>query len=220
MNCARRALVANPGCFPTGALLALLPLIKRDLIEPSSIIIDAKSGTTGARRAASVEQLFAEVNENFRAYKVGNHRHVARDGAGNRRRARTRYRAAVRAASAADHARNPDFDFHAAAGRHHRGATCAPRSRRASPSRASYGCSSRENCRSCATCARRTSAKSRSSSIAAVETLLVITAIDNLGKGAAGPGDSEHEPDARLRRSRRPAQRGASALEDFLLLDE
>jgi N-acetyl-gamma-glutamyl-phosphate reductase len=69
-------LVANPGCFPTGALLALLPLIRRDLIEPSSIIIDAKSGTTGARRAASVEQLFAEVNENFRAYKVGNHRHV------------------------------------------------------------------------------------------------------------------------------------------------
>jgi len=70
------SLVANPGCFPTGALLALLPLIKRDLIEPSSIIIDAKSGTTGARRAASVEQLFAEVNENARAYKVGNHRHV------------------------------------------------------------------------------------------------------------------------------------------------
>jgi len=64
-------LVANPGCFPTGALLALLPLIKRDLI-----VIDAKSGTTGARRAASVEQLFAEVNENARAYKVGNHRHI------------------------------------------------------------------------------------------------------------------------------------------------
>jgi N-acetyl-gamma-glutamyl-phosphate reductase len=70
------SLVANPGCFPTGALLALLPLIKRDLIEPSSIIIDAKSGTTGARRAASVEQLFAEVNENARAYKVGTHRHI------------------------------------------------------------------------------------------------------------------------------------------------
>jgi N-acetyl-gamma-glutamyl-phosphate reductase len=69
-------LVANPGCFPTGALLALLPIIKRDLIEPSSIVIDAKSGTTGARRAASIEQLFAEVNENARAYKVGNHRHV------------------------------------------------------------------------------------------------------------------------------------------------
>ncbi|HUO03726.1 MAG TPA: N-acetyl-gamma-glutamyl-phosphate reductase [Candidatus Binataceae bacterium] len=69
-------IVATPGCYPTGALLALIPLIRRDLIEPSSIIIDAKSGTTGARRAASVEQLFAEVNENFRAYKVGNHRHV------------------------------------------------------------------------------------------------------------------------------------------------
>jgi N-acetyl-gamma-glutamyl-phosphate reductase len=69
-------LVANPGCFPTSALLALLPLIKRDLIEPSSIIIDSKSGTTGARRAAAVDQLFAEVNENFRAYKVGNHRHT------------------------------------------------------------------------------------------------------------------------------------------------
>ncbi len=69
-------LVANPGCFPTGALLALLPLVKRDLIEPSSIVIDAKSGTTGARRAPQVEQLFAEVNENARAYKVGNHRHA------------------------------------------------------------------------------------------------------------------------------------------------
>jgi N-acetyl-gamma-glutamyl-phosphate reductase len=69
-------IVANPGCFPTSALLALLPLIKRDLIEPSSIIIDSKSGTTGARRAAAIEQLFAEVNENFRAYNVGKHRHT------------------------------------------------------------------------------------------------------------------------------------------------
>jgi N-acetyl-gamma-glutamyl-phosphate reductase len=69
-------IVANPGCYPTAALLGLLPLIRRDLIDPGSIIIDAKSGTTGARRQASVEQLFAEVNENFRAYKVGNHRHV------------------------------------------------------------------------------------------------------------------------------------------------
>ncbi|MBE3602038.1 N-acetyl-gamma-glutamyl-phosphate reductase [bacterium] len=69
-------LVANPGCYPTGALLGLLPLIKRDLIDPASIVIDAKSGTTGARRQASIEQLFAEVNENFRAYKIGNHRHT------------------------------------------------------------------------------------------------------------------------------------------------
>src|SRR6516165_10568929 len=69
-------LVANPGCYPTGALLGILPLIRRDLIDPASIIIDAKSGTTGARRQAAIEQLFAEVNENFRAYKVGSHRHT------------------------------------------------------------------------------------------------------------------------------------------------
>jgi N-acetyl-gamma-glutamyl-phosphate reductase len=68
-------LVANPGCYPTGALLGILPLIRRDLVDPGSVIIDAKSGTTGARRQAAVDQLFAEVNENFRAYKVGNHRH-------------------------------------------------------------------------------------------------------------------------------------------------
>ena len=69
-------IVANPGCYPTGALLGLLPLIRRDLIDPSSIVIDAKSGTTGARRQAALEQLFAEVNENLRAYNVGKHRHT------------------------------------------------------------------------------------------------------------------------------------------------
>src|SRR6202030_4734493 len=69
-------IVANPGCYPTGSLLGILPLIRRDLIDPSSIVIEAKSRTTGARRQAAVEQLFAEVNENFRAYKVGNHRHT------------------------------------------------------------------------------------------------------------------------------------------------
>ncbi|MFZ0887394.1 MAG: N-acetyl-gamma-glutamyl-phosphate reductase [Candidatus Binataceae bacterium] len=68
--------VANPGCYPTGTLLGLLPLIRRDLIDPASIVIDAKSGTSGARRAANVEQLFAEVNENMRAYQVGTHRHI------------------------------------------------------------------------------------------------------------------------------------------------
>lgn len=69
-------LVANPGCFPTGALLGLLPLIRRDLIDPASVVVDAKSGTTGARRVAQLDQLFAEVNENVRPYKVGNHRHT------------------------------------------------------------------------------------------------------------------------------------------------
>ena len=67
-------LVAVPGCYPTGALLGLAPLARAGLIvEP--VMIDAKSGTTGAGRSAKVEQLFAEVNENFRPYGVGTHRH-------------------------------------------------------------------------------------------------------------------------------------------------
>lgn len=67
-------LVANPGCYPTGALLGLAPLAHAGLLaEP--VVIDAKSGTTGAGRSARVEQLFAEVNENCRPYAIGEHRH-------------------------------------------------------------------------------------------------------------------------------------------------
>jgi N-acetyl-gamma-glutamyl-phosphate reductase len=67
-------LVANPGCYPTGAVLGLAPLAHAGLLaEP--VVIDAKSGTTGAGRGAKVEQLFAEVNENFRPYGIGEHRH-------------------------------------------------------------------------------------------------------------------------------------------------
>jgi len=67
-------LVANPGCYPTGALLGLAPLARAGLLaEP--IVVDAKSGTTGAGRGAKVDQLFAEVNENFRPYGIGEHRH-------------------------------------------------------------------------------------------------------------------------------------------------
>lgn len=66
--------VAVPGCYPTGALLGLVPLARAGYLrEP--VIIDAKSGTTGAGRGAKVEQLFAEVNENFRPYAIGAHRH-------------------------------------------------------------------------------------------------------------------------------------------------
>ena len=67
-------LVAVPGCYPTCALLGLVPLARAGLIR-SPVVIDAKSGTTGAGRAAKVEQLFAEVNENFRPYAVDGHRH-------------------------------------------------------------------------------------------------------------------------------------------------
>jgi N-acetyl-gamma-glutamyl-phosphate reductase len=67
-------LVAVPGCYPTGALLGLVPLARAGLLGEATVI-DAKSGTTGAGRGAKVEQLFAEVNENFRPYAIGEHRH-------------------------------------------------------------------------------------------------------------------------------------------------
>ena len=69
---ASAVLVANPGCYPTGALLGILPLASA---ATGPIIIDSKSGTSGAGRAAKTEQLFAEVNENFRPYAVWEHRH-------------------------------------------------------------------------------------------------------------------------------------------------
>jgi N-acetyl-gamma-glutamyl-phosphate reductase len=69
-------LVANPGCYPTAALLGLLPLTEKNLIEPRGIVIDAKSGVTGAGRTVSAEYLFAEVDDNLRAYKIGQHRHA------------------------------------------------------------------------------------------------------------------------------------------------
>jgi N-acetyl-gamma-glutamyl-phosphate reductase len=70
-------LVANPGCYTTCAQLPLVPLLKAKVIDPDAIVIDAKSGTTGAGRAAKEEQLFAEVSEGFHAYGVGHHRHMA-----------------------------------------------------------------------------------------------------------------------------------------------
>jgi N-acetyl-gamma-glutamyl-phosphate reductase len=71
-------LVANPGCYPTGAMLGLAPLVKEGLVEHGRpIVIDAASGVTGAGRSAKRELLFGEVAEDFRAYGVGNaHRHV------------------------------------------------------------------------------------------------------------------------------------------------
>ncbi len=69
-------LVANPGCYPTAALLALLPLLARGLIEAHGIVIDAKSGVTGAGKNVAAEYLFAEVDDNLRAYKIGAHRHA------------------------------------------------------------------------------------------------------------------------------------------------
>lgn len=69
-------LVANPGCYPTSAQLPLIPLLEGDLIESDDIIIDAKSGVTGAGRAAKEGSLFAEVAEGIHAYGVAHHRHM------------------------------------------------------------------------------------------------------------------------------------------------
>lgn len=69
-------LLANPGCYPTSALLPLIPLLQNKLIEISDIVIDAKSGASGAGRAVKQGNLFCEVNESVRAYSIGKHRHI------------------------------------------------------------------------------------------------------------------------------------------------
>jgi N-acetyl-gamma-glutamyl-phosphate reductase len=69
-------LVANPGCYPTASALPLAPLIKQGLIEPTGIIIDAKSGVSGAGRTPKLPYHYPECNENFSAYGVGKHRHT------------------------------------------------------------------------------------------------------------------------------------------------
>src|ERR1700704_4053993 len=74
---AKARLVANPGCYTTCAQLPLIPLLQAGAIDPDEIVIDAKSGMTGAGRAAKEEMLFSEVSEGFHAYGVGHHRHMA-----------------------------------------------------------------------------------------------------------------------------------------------
>ena len=72
----RARLVANPGCYATSVILACAPLLKAQLVEPVGIIVDAKSGLTGAGRKAAPDMMFSEVNENLWAYKVNGHQHV------------------------------------------------------------------------------------------------------------------------------------------------
>ena len=69
-------LVANPGCYTTCSILTAYPLVKEGLIDPQTLIIDAKSGTSGAGRGAKVNNLYCEVNENIKAYGVATHRHT------------------------------------------------------------------------------------------------------------------------------------------------
>lgn len=68
-------LIANPGCYPTATTLGLLPLMQNDVLDNVSIVVDAKSGVTGAGRSASVANLFSEVTESFKAYGAAAHRH-------------------------------------------------------------------------------------------------------------------------------------------------
>ena len=70
------SLVANPGCYPTAVLLSLLPLIKNKLIDPSFLVIDAKSGVSGAGNKPSQGTHFSETNENFSIYKINEHQHI------------------------------------------------------------------------------------------------------------------------------------------------
>jgi N-acetyl-gamma-glutamyl-phosphate reductase len=68
--------IANPGCYPTGSILGCAPLVNKKLVDTDQIIIDSKSGVTGAGRAASLALNFAELNENFKAYKINQHQHM------------------------------------------------------------------------------------------------------------------------------------------------
>jgi len=68
-------IIGNPGCYPTSALLPLIPLVRKDMINTETIIIDAKSGVSGAGRSLSMASHYCEVDESFKAYKVAVHRH-------------------------------------------------------------------------------------------------------------------------------------------------
>lgn len=70
------SLLANPGCYPTGAVLPLLPLLKEQIILDDGIVVNSLSGVSGAGRSASTELSFVEVNESVKAYKVGQHQHI------------------------------------------------------------------------------------------------------------------------------------------------
>ncbi|MBN2796390.1 MAG: N-acetyl-gamma-glutamyl-phosphate reductase [Clostridia bacterium] len=72
----KASIIANPGCYPTTAILGLLPIIREEYVDHHSIIIDAKSGVTGAGRKATLSLSFAETNESIKAYSVGEHRHT------------------------------------------------------------------------------------------------------------------------------------------------
>ncbi|MDC3414378.1 N-acetyl-gamma-glutamyl-phosphate reductase [Terrihalobacillus insolitus] len=70
------SLIANPGCYPTATLLAILPILKLGIIDPNTIVIDGKTGASGAGRGLSLSTHYTELNDNVRAYKIGEHQHT------------------------------------------------------------------------------------------------------------------------------------------------
>jgi N-acetyl-gamma-glutamyl-phosphate reductase len=75
-NIKEARVLSNPGCYPTATLLGLAPAVQENIIDPSMIIVDAKSGASGAGRSASKSLIFSEINENLRIYKVNEHQHI------------------------------------------------------------------------------------------------------------------------------------------------
>lgn len=73
---AKAKLVASPGCYPTAAILQLAPLVAKELVQPGSIVIDAKSGISGAGRSPALPYHFPEAHESLEPYKIGRHRHI------------------------------------------------------------------------------------------------------------------------------------------------
>ncbi len=72
----KASLIANPGCYPTSAILAIMPLLEKNLVDAANIVIDSKSGVSGAGKKLTASTQFCEVDENFYAYKVGKHQHT------------------------------------------------------------------------------------------------------------------------------------------------
>jgi N-acetyl-gamma-glutamyl-phosphate reductase len=72
----RARIVANPGCYPTGAILGAYPVLKEGIVDPESITVDSKSGVSGAGRRSDTSYSFCEINESFRAYGIASHRHT------------------------------------------------------------------------------------------------------------------------------------------------
>ena len=73
---AKAKLVASPGCYPTAAILQLAPLFAQDLVQPHTVVIDAKSGISGAGRSPALPYHFPEAHESLEPYKIGQHRHI------------------------------------------------------------------------------------------------------------------------------------------------